>query len=298
MDYKRIYDNVIVNAKNCNRRKCKGVYYENHHILPKCMGGTNNVENLVLLTAKEHFVCHMLLCEIYSDNKLKYALFRLINSQGKQGYRVTAKTYERIKLEYSKMPNIRKGTKCSDATKEKMSLAQKGRKTSDDTKKKQSDAKLKFFNSTEGDELRKKMSKNKIDFFKTPEGDILKKELSMKNSGHITSEETKEKISEAGKNRIITEETRKKMSDSNSGEKHHGVKKHTDEWKKQQSERSKNMKRTWGDKISESKKGHKVSQETKDKISVKNKNRVVSEEVRKKLSEKTKAYWERKKSNG
>ena len=51
-------------------------YNEKHHIIPKCLGGDNSENNLVELTAREHFLCHMLLCEIYpNENKLKHALF-------------------------------------------------------------------------------------------------------------------------------------------------------------------------------------------------------------------------------
>ena len=42
---------------------------EVHHIVPKCLGGSNKKENLVELTAREHFICHRLLCEIYPKNK-------------------------------------------------------------------------------------------------------------------------------------------------------------------------------------------------------------------------------------
>lgn len=41
----------------------KGEYHERHHILPKCMGGTNDKDNLVDLTAQEHYNAHKLLAE-------------------------------------------------------------------------------------------------------------------------------------------------------------------------------------------------------------------------------------------
>ena len=51
MDYQKIYDQIIERAKN---RQLEG-YKEKHHIIPKCVGGTNDKENLVELTAREHF---------------------------------------------------------------------------------------------------------------------------------------------------------------------------------------------------------------------------------------------------
>jgi hypothetical protein len=72
MDYQRIYNQIIERAKT---RQLDG-YKEKHHIVPKCLGGSNDKINLVELTAREHFICHVLLCEIYpKENKLKHALF-------------------------------------------------------------------------------------------------------------------------------------------------------------------------------------------------------------------------------
>ena len=52
MNYQKIYENLISKAKSENRKKYKGVYYESHHIIPRCLGGNNDKENKVLLTAK------------------------------------------------------------------------------------------------------------------------------------------------------------------------------------------------------------------------------------------------------
>ena len=72
MDYQKIYNQIIERAKN----RILECYKEKHHIVPKCLGGDNNENNLVELTAREHFLCHMLLCEIYpNENKLKHVLF-------------------------------------------------------------------------------------------------------------------------------------------------------------------------------------------------------------------------------
>ena len=97
MNYQNIYNQIIERAKN---RKLEG-YKEKHHIIPRCMGGTDGKENLVELTAREHFLCHKLLCEIYSNNeKLWYALFLM--SIGKQKskehhYVISSREYDRIK---------------------------------------------------------------------------------------------------------------------------------------------------------------------------------------------------------
>ena len=43
-------------------------YTEIHHAIPKCMGGTDDETNLVCLTAREHYMAHVLLCKIYPNN--------------------------------------------------------------------------------------------------------------------------------------------------------------------------------------------------------------------------------------
>ena len=72
MNYQKIYQSIISNAQT--RLIDENTYYEKHHILPKCMGGTNESTNLVKLTYREHFVAHWLLHNIHPDNKrLHYA---------------------------------------------------------------------------------------------------------------------------------------------------------------------------------------------------------------------------------
>jgi hypothetical protein len=76
--YKVWHDNIIANGK---KRKLIG-YKEVHHILPKSLGGSNDKSNLVELTAREHFLVHLLLCKftigkekhkmLYSFNAMRY----------------------------------------------------------------------------------------------------------------------------------------------------------------------------------------------------------------------------------
>lgn len=61
MNYKKHYELLINRGKN---RMLSG-YVERHHIIPKCMGGTDDVENLVQLTPEEHYLAHQLLIKMY-----------------------------------------------------------------------------------------------------------------------------------------------------------------------------------------------------------------------------------------
>jgi hypothetical protein len=102
MEYLKIYNRIVERATN---RDVLG-YVEKHHIIPKCLGGDNKKSNIVLLTAKEHYICHKLLCEIYpNESKLKYAFWRMCNVANnkyqERNYKVSAKVYSRIKGEIS-----------------------------------------------------------------------------------------------------------------------------------------------------------------------------------------------------
>jgi hypothetical protein len=102
MDYKRIYQTIVEKVKQQDRKKVKGVLYENHHIIPKSLGGSNNRDNLILLTPKEHYICHRLLVEIHkgtpNENKMYYAMWCMINGLGNQKrYATSSRIYNRLK---------------------------------------------------------------------------------------------------------------------------------------------------------------------------------------------------------
>lgn len=65
MDYQRIYSQLIERARS---RVLDG-YVERHHVIPKCMGGNDQIENLVQLTPEEHFLAHVLLVKIHPEER-------------------------------------------------------------------------------------------------------------------------------------------------------------------------------------------------------------------------------------
>lgn len=67
--YERVYYRIITRAKDRGLDKTKLTgYYEMHHIFPRCLGGTNNTNNLVLLTYREHVLCHIILVGLFNNN--------------------------------------------------------------------------------------------------------------------------------------------------------------------------------------------------------------------------------------
>ncbi len=66
MDYSKHYNLLIERARG---RLLEG-YVERHHVVPRCMGGDDSADNIVELTAEEHYVAHQLLVKMYPDNWL------------------------------------------------------------------------------------------------------------------------------------------------------------------------------------------------------------------------------------
>jgi hypothetical protein len=205
MNYQKIYDQICQKAKaELEQRKIhkkNGGYYEGHHIIPKCLGGAGSSHdfshyNIVLLTPREHFLCHWLLHEIYPKNPSLFYAFRMISkvdpSKNKYRYTPSSRVYE-----YLKLCSIRKqiGKKLSSETKSKMSKSHIGKKVSKETK-------LKISKSTKGKKLsesHKIKIKNSSIGRKCPHNIITNKN----KIGSKHSEETKLKISNMVKKPVL-----------------------------------------------------------------------------------------------
>lgn len=72
-------------------------YTERHHIIPKSLGGSNSKDNLVRLTAREHFICHRLLTRMTSGTeriKMLHALGKFVQTNHLQQRIVNSRYYE------------------------------------------------------------------------------------------------------------------------------------------------------------------------------------------------------------
>ena len=193
MNYEKIYQQLIDRAIT---RTLNG-YKERHHIVPKCMGGDNSKLNLVDLTAREHFIAHKLLCEIYPNtDKLQYALWMMTNCKtSNRVYKISSREYESLrKIIGERMSLKMKGITKSAEHRHKNSESKKGKRKSALTREKMSQS---FKGRTFSAETRKKLREA--------------------NTGNIHSIETKRKISDAIRGRPCSIETRKKLSDSKKG---------------------------------------------------------------------------------
>ena len=106
MNYELIYNLLVRRGKSREESKS----YEKHHIIPRCMGGTDDRDNLCQLTPREHFVAHQLLTKMYPDNNdLAYAV--LMMTTGYDG-RVNNRLFEwhRLNLRRPRDPALVKKT--------------------------------------------------------------------------------------------------------------------------------------------------------------------------------------------
>ena len=132
--YKSWYDNLI----NKNKTRTLEGYKESHHIIPRSCGGTNDKSNLIYLSAREHYIAHLLLTKCVEKKyyfkmlKAYYAMRMQNNKTLKRDYKINNRLYESKRKEYSDYlktnnPSFRQEVK------DKIRLKNLGRKSSAET---------------------------------------------------------------------------------------------------------------------------------------------------------------------
>lgn len=170
--YEEFIKNIIETRGRCG---CKDKYHEKHHIIPKCVGGSNDKDNLVDLFAREHFEAHRLLAlENPDNNKLVYAWHQMsiMNDVHGRQYSLSADEYEESRIAYVNMlkESIRGknnpfyGKKHTEQTKIKLSQAHIGKTHTDEAKIKMSKSRTgvcnNFYGKQHTDESKRKMSES------------------------------------------------------------------------------------------------------------------------------------------
>ena len=108
MNYQKVYDQLVQK----NHVFSEGEYFETHHKVPKCMGGSDDASNLVNLTAREHYVAHLLLVKItevggnpQAHGKMLYAFncMKWGRCKGKRSFKFNSRLYQKLKEEYASL---------------------------------------------------------------------------------------------------------------------------------------------------------------------------------------------------
>lgn len=132
MNYKRLHDGIIERAKV---RIKPEEYSEKHHIVPRCIGGTNEQSNLVNLTAREHFIIHYLLTKIYPDNSKLLRAWAALSCwkphRSKRSININSRFYKIAREKFSQVHSSRLVT---EETRKRIGLSRLGRKHSKKSK--------------------------------------------------------------------------------------------------------------------------------------------------------------------
>ena len=113
------YDRLVERGKSRAKTRKQALqlfeYVEGHHIIPICMGGPNNKDNIVYLTAREHFVAHQLLSLIYP--KIPGLIFAVelmcVDAYPETGHRkMSNRRYEWIRVRANRMQRSLNKTNC------------------------------------------------------------------------------------------------------------------------------------------------------------------------------------------
>jgi hypothetical protein len=147
--YTSCYYNIINKSKSRNLTK----NYEKHHIIPKSLGGSNDISNLVKLTHREHYIVHWLLIKMTQNEqkqKMIYAFWRMNNKQNSyhnsRAYKISRELFQ-INNTGQNNPmfgkvSAYKGRKDSPETLEKKRISNTGKKHTEKTKLKISQGRL------------------------------------------------------------------------------------------------------------------------------------------------------------
>ena len=189
--YRRWYLNIINKFVNSPVDKEHLKISELHHILPKCLGGKDNSENLVYLPIRYHIVCHILLHKIYPDS---VGLTFAVNAMFMVAYREKDKDYTGKRGEKKKIIEKHYSSKEVAGFREEFLIASR---------------------TEEAKSIHRK-----------PRSEETKEKLRKANLGKKASGETRRKISEANKGeknwlfgKHQSEETKEKLSKANKGKK-------------------------------------------------------------------------------
>lgn len=209
MNYPLHYNKLIERAPKV---RPADYFTEGHHIVPRCMGGTD-ADGIAYLTPEEHYIAHLLLVKIYpNEPKLVYAA-NAMTTYGRNGWRVNNKVYGWLRKRHSKIvKEFLTGKPRSSKVKAKISATQKGRPLNA--------AQLAAREARKGiplkEETRRKISENNKGRKLTPEQCAARKPrgpMSEKQRQAISAARKGQPSNRKGKS--MSEEHRRKISESN-----------------------------------------------------------------------------------
>ncbi len=212
------YTAITDKAKN---RQLYG-YSESHHIIPRSLGGQDTPDNLVNLTAREHFICHWLLTKIYPTGEEYWKMLNALRmmraenpNQQRYTTKITARVYEKLKENYAIEQSARVSGENNPMFGDKFYRSEQGRQS-------QINAVTGDNNGAKSIEARQKISESKKGKKREAFSEEWKNKLSAAHSaenngmyGKKHSAETRKKMSEKATGRkqdpVLVEQRRQKQ---------------------------------------------------------------------------------------
>lgn len=97
--YTETYFNLISKYRVEKRDNLHAGRFECHHILPRSLGGTDDKDNLALLPARVHFICHRLLPKMVEGQaRHKMLLAAWTMARCGERFNITSHVYETYRL--------------------------------------------------------------------------------------------------------------------------------------------------------------------------------------------------------
>lgn len=205
--YTNWYNTLITRAK---ARNTTIGYIEKHHIIPRSLGGLDVSDNLVSLTAREHYIAHLLLTKMTRGKDYHRMVMALVMMQyGSRkhirDYTITARRVALLREQSALAKSALTKGKSKHTLESKQKLREKatGRPSPNKGKPMPEEQRRKIAETLSG---------------RAPSPETVRK-IHKKRQGYRHSSETKQKIAEGnrGKTVKISDETRKKISESLSG---------------------------------------------------------------------------------
>ena len=215
--YTKTYHAIINKAKT----RTLASYTERHHIIPRSLGGNDSADNLVDLTAREHFICHWLLTKMVDSTNDKWKMMNALGymmwaeNQNQERYKVSARLYEQLKTKHSEMKswavdgerNGMYGKHHSEEAREKIRQSRLGNQINEE----QRDKIRQFRTGKKWTEEQKQLMSERR------KGKTVGENNGMHGRTH--SPEAKAKMAEKAKQRKQSSDTRQKIAKSNTGQK-------------------------------------------------------------------------------
>ena len=98
--FKLRYENFIKNRSEINMiRDLSNIYTEKHHIIPVSMNGTDEPDNIIELTLREHYIAHLMLLMAYQNSSMYFA-YLMMSSTRDNSLKMNSRTYEMLKSKF------------------------------------------------------------------------------------------------------------------------------------------------------------------------------------------------------